>query len=73
MQGAGEGLEGPQRLPNWGKVRARALFSRPLHPEDSDSCRALGMGPRNLCIFKLLSLATTQMILIHSQGQETPV
>lgn len=28
------------------------------------------MGPRNLCIFKFLSLTATQMIRIHSQGHE---
>lgn len=31
------------------------------------------MGPGNLCIFMFLSLATTQMILIHSQDKETSV
>lgn len=72
IQGAGQGLKGPQRLPNWGEVGGQ-IFSRPLLSRDLDSCRGFGMGPGNLCIFKFLSLATNQMILIHSQDQETPV
>lgn len=69
-RGPREGLKGPQRLPGWGEVGDQGL-SRPLFPGIRISLGTLGWGP-GICI-KFLSPDTTQMILIHSQGQETPV
>lgn len=62
-RGAGESLKGLRRLPSWGEVGG---LSRPLLPGGSDSLRNFGMGPGKVCIIKFLSLAATQMILIHS-------
>lgn len=69
-RGAGEDLEGLQRLPSWGEVGVQG-WRRPLLHVGSDSFRSFGMVPRDLCVFKFLSLAAAQIILI--QDHETPV
>ena len=43
-RGAGEGLEGTQRLPSWGEAGSQN-WRRPLLHGSSDSLGALGWGP----------------------------
>lgn len=48
-RGAGEGLEGTQRLPSWGEAGSQNWRRSLLHG-NSDSLGALGWGP-GICVF----------------------